>query len=33
MTVATTNMRDFKNFTRFGVRLYDPSEYQRPDLA
>lgn len=33
MTVATTNMRDFNNFTRFGVRLYDPSKYQRPDLA
>lgn len=33
MTVATSNLRDFNNFTRFGVRLYDPSTYQRPDLA
>ncbi|MCY4525961.1 MAG: PIN domain-containing protein [Anaerolineaceae bacterium] len=33
MVVATTNMRDFNNFTRFGVRLYDPSSYQRPDPA
>ena len=31
MVVATTNTGDFKHFTRFGVRLYDPSEYQRPD--
>ena len=31
MVVATTNTGDFKHFTSFGVRLYDPSEYQRPD--
>lgn len=30
MDVATTNMRDFNHFTRFGVRLYDPSTYLRP---
>lgn len=33
MTVATTNMRDFGNFTRFGARLYDPDAYRRPAPA
>ena len=33
MAIATTNMRDFGNFTRFGARLYDPSGYRRPDPA
>ena len=32
MEVATTNTRDFRHFTRFGVRLYNPSDYRRSDL-